>query len=197
MLQKRILFVMNIPESKIWTDLFTNGMFDEIWSVTNGMPREVIQRAVEIIDDGISAGNSALTEDNVQGGIAAFSADRLDDLASEFKNSYPRLSLLFKQFQGGPKEFDLDSVQEAAFKMAALAESQPDLSEEIVWATCGVDEPNALARALLRIRFLLLKTGRTAAPHEATEDEIQGLSGSNYFAIHPMYGAALELEGVG
>ena len=75
-----------------------------------------------------------------------------------------------------------------------MVETNSDLPN-LRWATCGFEDPVALARCLLRVGFLLLKSGRSGSPAVPSEEDIELVDTTKWFAIHPMYHAGLGLDG--
>lgn len=196
MVQRRITFLLNnVAESQIWGGLFDESdAFDKLWRHTDGMPREVIRLVAHCIRAATTDGAVSVTDEHLTRGLLSFSEDRLDDLANLFQFEYPELSVLFRQFKGGRKEFDIEAIMEACFRVAELplpAERTPAVS----WITNGVDDPLSVSRVLLRIGFLLLKDGRSAPPRSATEEDILMMDNTRWFAIHTMYHFGLGLDG--
>lgn len=194
MIQRRLAFVFNTSESQIWGGMFESGAFDQIWNHTDGMPREAIRLVAHCIlaaktDSATSVGASHLSE-----GLLSFSEDRLDELGSLHQHEYPELAILFRQFRGRRKEFDLETIQESCFALTELS-LPPEQCDRLSWATNGFEYPLSVARVLLRIGFLLLKDGRSAIAKPASEEDILLLDKTRWFSVHAMYQFGLGLDG--
>lgn len=194
MVQRRLAYVLAVWESEVWGPLFPDSAFDQMWSSTDGMPRELIRVATECVKVAQGHGHRSIEQTDMEEATKTFSEGRLDDLASLYVHQYPGLGVVTQQFRGGPKQFDSEHLREVGFHVADIASRTPG-AKPYSWAEVGVDDPLQLARILLGTGFLQLKSGRTASPHTATEDEIESIGPQNWYAVHPMYQSGLELVG--
>ena len=192
-IEERVAFVLSCSPEQVWGKLFPDGAFEFLYDLTGGMPREMIRVSVSCIKAALGdIGRTSVQASDINEGVKAFSEQRLDDLGSDFRFQYPRLSLVCKLFRGMKKEFDSEAIETVSYK---LIEKLGDDPAELEWATSGVESPLLLARTLLRTGFLLFKAGRSDYARIPEEDDITLLERSNWFAIHPMYQAGLGLDG--
>ncbi len=194
MVESRMNFAVNIARNRVWGTLFPDASFNYMWGNTDGMPREVLRLAGACIDRALKNGEKSVSADSINEATRRFSTERRDELASLFQYQYPGLGFVTRQFEGCRKEFNIDVIQEVALKVCDMVEGNLELPN-LDWATCGFDDPVALARALLSCGFLLLKSGRSEEARAPLDEEIQLLDDKKWFAIHPMYHAGLGLDG--
>ena len=194
MTEKRINFALNVAEQSVWGRLFPVEAFDFLWGNTDGMPREVLRLAVKCVDEAMKRGKQAVTAADINEATRKFSEARRDEIASLHHFKYPGLHLVLRQFSGGRKEFDIETIQEVGLKVTDLVDRNKDLPD-LKWASCGFEDPVALARALLDCDFLMVKSGRSDIPRNALDEDIRLLDDQKWFAVHPMYHAGLGLDG--
>ena len=120
MLESRISTVVHVSESNVWGSLFPPNAFEEMWSQTNQMPREMIDLSTTCVELAIGNREPNISSETFNEGSRRFSEGRIDELASAFLHQYPELKLVVRLFAGGPKEFPIDQVQEVAFRMAEI-----------------------------------------------------------------------------
>lgn len=194
MAEKRISFILQVNETKVWGDLFPEHTFEYIWNNTGGMPREILRLTSTSIEIALSNHDASVSLETINTATTNFSETRRGELASQYRFKYPNLALVLKQFSGQKKEFNIELLQEIGMNIQDIVEKNSELTN-LVWATAGFDDPLALGRALLDIEFLLIKDGRSAQARKASEEEIQLLDASKWFAVNPMYHAGLGLDG--
>ncbi len=193
MTEKRLSHALKVSESEVWNGLFPSGTFDRVLGQTDGTPREAIRLAGGCVKEAIRNNNNRVTDEDVAHAIVRFSESRLDDLQSDNMYNLPGLRLVVKEFLGGRKEFDLEYLRDVAYRLFEIEDDSSGTS--IDWARAGFEDPLSLAQRLVQCGFLLVKDGRDAYPRKIEDRDLELLSSSNWFAIHPMYHAGLQLEG--
>lgn len=194
MAQKRLATVLNVSESKVWGSLFEETAFNTVWGSTDKTPREVLRLTCQSVLQAIENGHAEVTEDDLRDSCRAYSERLLDALCSRYQYECPGIQFVLQRFAGGPKEFDVNHIQEVAFTIADAVQSGLH-SDTVPWATCGVERPTEFAQPLLRAGLLLLKDGRSSHPRVPTEHDLQLLNDSSWFSVCPRFHAGLGLLG--
>ncbi len=193
MTERRLAHSLSIERHEIWSQLFPADGFKRLLGNTNGMPREVLRLAVDCVKEAKRVRHTRVEPGDMEHAIRTFSENRLDDLSSDHLHTLPGLRMVTQQFIGGKKEFDTEHLREIAFRLASRT-----LSDSVTmpdWIGAGIDDPADFSRRLVMAGFLLVKDGRHDEPHEIDEDDLQSIDEHNWYAIHPMYTAGLQLEG--
>jgi hypothetical protein len=194
MVERRLCFLLNVTERNVWERLFPEGAFEFVWRNTDGMPREVLRLIAICIELAIANSERQVSPSVINDAVVKFSEQRLDELASLNQYKYPNASLVFRQFKGKRKEFDISLIQEVGMKMYDLVDRN-NLLKDLDWATGGFEDPVSLSRALLDTGFLKIKAGRSDPARTAEPEEIQLIDSSAWYAVHPMYQSGLGLDG--
>lgn len=193
MVSKRLAFVFNIAEGKVFENMFFPEAFEKIWDATSGIPREVIRLSTLCVRQAIQGGSKSVRATDFEQAVVDFSDERIDDLGSQFRTQHPGLAIVLKSFRGRPKEFGADVVSEVAFTVYERT-ADADRKERYGWAIQGVEQPLGLARILLQTGALLFKEHRRAKARPPRDEDLDVLNAENWFAIHPMYAASLDLK---
>jgi hypothetical protein len=193
MVDKRIKYFIDIPQSQIWNGLFPNGAYDFIWSHTTGTPREVIRLTSLCLEKAKKNGHASVQQDDVEHAYRDFSRDRLEDIAAELNYLYPDCIQLLYCFNGYHKEFSVAKVREAV--ASCILKCMETKNARYGWIKGYEANYIDIARVLLENNILLFKKSRTDSPrlYNATEHDIS--NDGVYVAFHPMYYGALGLIG--
>lgn len=194
MIAARLQFVLQANKQQIADQLFPSGSFEYLWAHTDGMPRELLRVVCHCVDQAVKDGESTITAGSINKAVYRFSCERLDELGSLVQYQHPHIQLVLKQFTGKAREFSVDHLQEIAMRVLDLVNMNKQLAH-LEWATAGFEDPLVIGRALLSCGFLLLKDGRSAVPRVPSSDDIHLVDASKWFSVHPMYHAALGVNG--
>lgn len=194
-LTKRIQHRFSITVPEIWSGLFPHDSFKDLYAHSTGKPREIIRLASLAIQEARNNAQTRVTAADIDAAVSRFSSERIEDLASEFNHTYRGLDLLIHKFRGWPREFPLEKLLEVPCKV--MEEMETVASSPPLYSWCGgyFDNVKGLATILLELGFLLLKSSRTSRPQRIAPEDIYELTDDCWFAIHPMYAAALALKG--
>ena len=190
MLEVRVATVLSCARADVWSRVFPKRAFHSWWSVTNGLPRELIRMMALSIEEADRRGHTRVDDGDLRAAILKFSEERIQDLASEHRHDYPGLDDLVRKFAGWPKEFDVSRLGDFA---AQLFIDVDDRNARYSWAGGFGENAAGLAKELLTCGALLFKPSRTAAPQRFNPSE--DLPDDFWLAIHPMYAPALGLVG--
>lgn len=190
MLEVRVATVLRCTRGDVWSRLFPKRAFEGWWSITNGLPREMIRLMALSIEEAARRGHSRVEDVDLETAKFVFSNERIDDLASEHLHDYPGLDDLLRKFAGWPKEFNVSRLKDFAAQLLIDVE---DRNARFSWAGGCAEDPRILAKHLLMSGALLLKASRTARPQRFNPS--LDLPDDFWLAIHPMYATALGLAG--
>jgi hypothetical protein len=197
MIDERIEKNIGINRSLIWGTLFPTAAFERMWKHTYGRPRELIRLSGLCLTEGRRAGHAQVESQDVESAIAAFSDERIDDIASEHAHAYPALSLVLRKFKGWPKEFEFNKFVNDFVEYVALeVECKEGQSLRYTWAGGFVSDPKRFACILLEIGFLQIKANRTSQPRFFDVRNPQEITANTWLAIHPTFWAGLGAVGV-
>lgn len=192
MAELRLCVSLSLHPHEVWDNLFPENAFRTILGNTNGMPREIIRLAVACVKKSKQLGHLRISEEDLEAALRAFSEERIDDYCSDNLTVLPDIRAVVQQFHGGKKEFDLEYVREIAYRAASRIKQDEQRNG---WIFAGLDSPVDFARRLLMSGFLMAKQGRHGEARVVAEHELELVDEQNWFAIHPMYVAALQIEG--
>ena len=194
MIEKRILQKTRFEKQDIWGNLFPSNCFEKLASHSTDRPRELIRLTNLCIECAKKNNHKRVSEDDLENAIRGYSAERLEDIASELDHTYPKLEVVLDKFRGKKKEFSLGCIDEIATELAVEGVGR----EKVIpwkWAGTYMDRALELAVLLLEIGFLQIKLNRTAIPEEYLPDKIGVVKEDMWFAVHPMYAPGLSLLG--
>ena len=190
MLEVRVATVLSCARADVWSRVFPKRAFHSWWSVTNGLPRELIRMMALSIEEAHRRGHTRVDDGDLRAAILKFSEERIQDLASEHRHDYPGLDDLLRKFAGWPKEFNVSKLKDFAAQLWIDVE---DRKARFSWAAGCAEDPRTLAKHLLTSGALLLKASRTARARRFNPS--LDLPDDFWLAIHPMYAPALGLVG--
>ncbi|MGD1278209.1 MAG: hypothetical protein ABR964_13435 [Tepidisphaeraceae bacterium] len=193
--QMRLARVLRHNESEIWTGLFYQDVFEQLWQHSTGTPRDLLRLTHACLNEAQKRGAKYVGEHDVTSGIRQFSLQRLDDLESEWAFKWRGLGHLARRFRGWPKEFSLERIQELLIEIGCDFENGRVEAERYTWVRGFVEDPKAFAELLLTCGFLMHKLSRTDAPRVFDPSGGDRVSNASYFAIHPMYWLGLGIVG--
>ncbi len=194
MIEKRILQKTRFTKQDIWGNLFPSDCFEKLAFYSTQRPRELIRLTSLCIDCAKKNDHKRISKDDIDIAIRDYSAERLEDIASELNHTYPKLEVVFEKFRGKKKEFPFSCIDEIATELAIEGSDREKLMPW-VWAGSFMDRAIELAVLLLDIGFLQIKMNRTAKPEKYLPDKIGVVTKDMWFAVHPMYAPALSLLG--
>jgi hypothetical protein len=194
MIEMRILRKSRFTKQDIWGNLFPSDCFERLAFPSTQRPRELIRLVNLCIDCAKKNNHKRISEDDIEAAIRGYSAERLEDIASELNHSYPKLEVVLEKFRGKRKEFPLGCIDEIATELAVEGSGREKLMPW-AWAGTYMDRAIELAALLLEIGFLQIKMSRTARPEKYLPDSIGTITEDMWFAVHPMYAPALSLLG--
>ncbi|MAT13855.1 MAG: hypothetical protein CMJ46_01130 [Planctomyces sp.] len=191
MIQSRMSTILNTDESEVWTKLFPPGTFDRFLKDTNRLPREMLGVAIEAIETAQAEGTTSVTESQIDRAIENFSRERRAELVSFHELKYPGLGTLLSLFSLAEKQFDFHALEDVALTMQIIREERNEILDWD-WATSGTQQPLNLARILLEIGFLDLKSDERSAPRIPTKSDIGLISHKNWYAVNRLYQPGLK-----
>jgi hypothetical protein len=147
------------------------------------------------IDAARANSHTHVTEQDIAEGIVVFSKERLEELASEYRHDYPGIDKLILRFSGRRKEFCYDELKEFAEMVWIDVDDRCRSTLQYSWAGGYGERPDELAAVLLKLGVLQIKASRTSPPQSVDGGRPANIHTGSWFAVHPMYQAALNLLG--
>ena len=193
MIERRILYVLDISRPKIWNGLFPPGAFDFIWKRIGGKPREAIRFASICIETARKNNHKAIDDEDMKAAMKKFSSERLEDIASELEYLYPSFIGFLRHFNGYPKEFPTHRIKDAV-ENCILSSMEPD-KNRLSWIGGYENNYHELLKVMLENQILLFKNSRTDTAQIFNPLEHDVFSPHAFVAFHPMYNSGLGLLG--
>lgn len=190
MVQSRIKYFTNIPDTQIWANFFPTQAFARMFKHTKGTPREILRLSAMAIEQSKKQGELSVSSQSLNNALASFSNQRISDLGSLQIHDYPGIDKVVKYFSGQQPEINLDTIQDIIILLVDQVEKKTDDGGRFMWVQGYFEDPIGFSEILLKIGFLLFKDGRKSSPREFTP-ESDRVTTMSWFAIHPMYSPAL------
>lgn len=193
--ERRVISGIGCGRDDVWGDLFPTGSFELLAKHSTRKPRELIRLVTLCVNRAAVNGHKRVHKDDILEALREYSSERLGDLVSEYRFTYPCLDVVLLKFHGKQKEFDFKSVDEIATELAIEALEHGSMGMPWQWAG-GFDERGEdFARLLIDLGFLQVKANRTAHPEEYDPDRMGPVTSTMWFGVHPMYAPGLRLLG--
>jgi hypothetical protein len=193
MIEKRLVKVLNCSQEDVWGNIFPEDGFSILAKHSTKKPREFIRMASLCLTRAVINDHKRVLENDMAEAMRTYSVERVQDMVSDFRYTYPRLDIVIENFRGKPREFPLKLVDELVTKLALEALDRQDAP----WFWAGQFDERAVdfAELLADIGFLQVKENRTAVPKLYDRERIGKIGRDMWFAIHPMYAPGLDLLG--
>jgi hypothetical protein len=183
---------------------------DYLFSRTLMRPRDVLTFFNECLS--MAGGRERLTWDIIHSAEHSYSKNRLLALRDEWKPSFPRIDALFDIFESAPTLMTRSDVS-ASFEEAALLLSDPELANiqwlmdltQPIWDHLGSKDWERIHHPLMEVLYKIgfmgfireSNSGRRWTFSYEEEDfasRASNLKSVDYFAVHPAFWRALDIE---
>src|SRR5262249_43097952 len=143
------------------------------------------------IEEAVHLGHRSVTEDDIRAATRLFSAEKIEDLASELQHRYPGIDRVVRRMIGWPKEFPVSRFHDLAIQLGLDVEERTPEVSKCTWAGGFTENPLGLAAVLLEVGVLQYKAKRDSAPEifDAARHDIR--ADGAHVAISPVYVSAL------
>jgi len=193
MIEKRLITVLNCSQKDVWGNVFPENGFEILAKHSTRKPREFVRMVSLCLSRAAANDHKRIFEGDILEAVRIYSAERIQDLVSDLRYTYPKLDVVIENFRGKSKEFPFQIVDELATKLALEALDK----QEAPWFWAGQFDERAVdfAELLADIGFLQVKENRTAVPKPYDRKKMGRIDRSIWLAVHPMYAPGLDLLG--
>lgn len=195
MIESRAVFKLQVTHHEIWGGVFPQDAFKDMWSNSNGRPREAIRLATLAATIAQHNGHTQVLPQDMTSAVRAFSSERLKEVAGEFSYKYPGLELILRKMSGWRKEFPASDLSGLVELIDLEIQCKEPGHEKYAWVGGYGQNPMGFAMILLQCGMLWVKQSRTDEAKPLDVDSPIELNNNRWFAIHPMFGPALGLIG--
>ena len=193
MIEKRLIAALKCSQKDVWGNIFPQNGFEILAKYSTKKPREFIRMVSLCLIRASVNGHKRIHEDDISEAIKTYSAERIQDLVSDLRYTYPKIDVVIENFRGKTKEFSFQLIDEITTKLAIEALDRQDAPW--FWAGQFDERSGDFAELLADIGFLRIKENRTAIPKPYDRVKMGRINRDMWLAIHPMYAAGLELLG--
>jgi len=195
MIEARVARATGCGRNMVWGDVYPENGFELLAQHSTRKPRELIRLASLCISRAVINGHKRVQAIDITEALREYSVERLGDLVSEYRFTYPNLDVVLQKFFGGAKQFAFGTLDSMATELALEALEHDSMGMPWQWAGTYDERAEDFARLLIDIGFLQVKVNRTAAPQDYDADKIGPVTSALWFAVRPMYVPGLRLVG--
>ena len=166
---------------------------DRVFSYCQYRPRDILLYASTALSLAQSHQRSQIEEADLREAQRSFSENRLKELADEYADNYPQLSVVLTRFFGLGTEYTLGSIEDFIKKLLVDKEVQEACKSWIYSFTA----PDIFVQLLYNIGFLGLHQPHTPVRFKSSEAENPGTLSMNHestVVVHPSYAEGLQLQ---
>jgi hypothetical protein len=195
MIERRITNTIQCSLEEIWGNLLPENCFEILAKHSTRKPRELIRLVSLCLNRAVVNGHKRVNNEDIVQALREYSVERIGDIVSEYRFTYPKLDIVVQKFFGKDKEFSFKILDEISTEIAVDALDHGNVGMPWQWAGGFDEHAEDFARLLVDIGFLLVKVNRTAPPQIYDPQMMGPINSSMWFAVHPMYAPGLRLLG--